>query len=532
MGTSVPDPAGRWFWQTTDPARRTRIQGLAAVPRTASRREKARYVFVLLLCSLLVLIAAGVFWFRDSIFRPYEHIVLSIEGSTTLGDELMPKLAQAFLRDEMKAQDTGIRVAGKDGRGHSRVYVWGTIPGRSGRQVIEIYPAESSTAFQCLGASETEKRCDIGMASRPVNSHDQDMYPVLRNTSGRLAEHVIALDAIAVIVNPRNPVSELSIPQLRAIYSGQIKNWKEVGGLDAPIAFYGRDRDSGTFETFTEKVFGKEGPSDSNRPTVPAERQVADSSLIVDAVMRSQNAIGYVSSPMVRSAKAIAISDGSGPGLLPSGLSIVTEDYPICRRLILYDWDAPGSLRNAFVQYVVYKPGQTLVTQTPFVELTPKVFPAIPPANAPPGYKDLATKYSRIGLSFHFSSEQIDPSGDASSQLDTLARVNVLRLRTFLSQEDRTGNDILLLGFGDGTETGVGGKNLAKMRAEIVATSLRAIGVVVPTENIRDFGADLPVASNQTTEGRRKNRRVEVWVRKDNELPAQAALNQKSDRVQ
>lgn len=486
--------------------------------RMKLRPERMRTAAGLMLCALLVITGAGVFAFRSFLFRPSEHIVLSIQGSTTLGDELMPKLAQAFLRDEMKAQNTGIRIAEKDGRGHSRVYIWGTIPGRSGRQVIEIFPSESSTAFQCLGTNNSRQRCDIGMASRPINSLDQEIYPTLQNTSGRLAEHVVALDAIAVIVNPRNPVSALSIPQLRGIYSGQIKNWKEVGGSDAPVEFYGRDRDSGTFETFTEKVFGKDSPPDSSRSMVPAERQIADSGLIVDAVMRSQNAIGYVSSPMIRGAKAIAVSDGSGPGLLPTGLSIVTEDYPICRRLMLYDWDAPGSLRNAFVQYVVYKPGQTLVTQTPFVELTPKIFPASPPPSAPREYKDLATKYSRIGLSFHFSSEQIDPTADANSQLDNLARVNVLRLRTFLSQQNRTGNDILLLGFADETETGISGKNIARIRAEVVATSLRAIGVIVPTENIRDFGADMPVASNQTAEGRRKNRRVEVWVRKDGEL--------------
>lgn len=461
---------------------------------------------------LLALVIASAVLLKNSPFLPPEHIVLSIQGSTTLGDELMPKLAEAFLRDEMKAQDTGIRVSEKDGRGHSRVYVWGTIPGRSGRQVIEIYPSESSTAFQCLGGESGRQRCDIGMASRPINSHDQDAYPVLRNLGGRLTEHVVALDAIAIIVNPRNPVSELSIPQLRAIYSGQITNWKAVGGRDAPVELYGRDRDSGTYEMFTEKVFS------SGDASVPSGRQMADSSLVVDAVTRSENAIGYVSSPMIRTAKAVAISDGSGPALLPTSLSIVTEEYPICRRLMLYDWDAPGSLRNAFVQYVVYKPGQRLVTQTPFVELTPKIFPASPPHNAPRAYKDMAAKYSRIGLSFHLSREQVDSSADAENQLDNLARVNVLRLRTFLSQNSRTGNDILLLGFADESESGSTGKNLARMRAQVVATSLRAVGIIVPSENIRDFGADVPVASNQTAEGRRKNRRVEVWLRNGTSL--------------
>jgi hypothetical protein len=130
----------------------------------------------------------------------------------------------------------------------------------------------------------------------------------------------------------------------------------------------------------------------------------------------------------------------------------VTEDYPICRRLLLYDWDAPASLMNAFVRYLVYKPGQTLVSRTPFVELTPKIFPAVPPQNAPAAYKDFASKYSRIGLSFHFSSEQVDATTDSTNQLDNLARVNVLRLRTFLAQRGGTGDCIRLIGVKGGVK--------------------------------------------------------------------------------
>ena len=136
-----------------------------------------------------------------------------------------------------------------------------------------------------------------------------------------------------------------------------------------------------------------------------------------------------------------------------------------------------------------------------------------PQQNAPPAYKEIASKYSRIGLSFHFSSEQVEAAGDAKNELDNLARVNVLRLRTFLAQRDGTGDDILLIGFADGHEGAIPSEHLAQKRAESVATSLRAIGVIVPSENIVNFGPDLPVAASDTPEGRRKNRRVEVWVR-------------------
>ncbi len=466
--------------------------------------------------AVILLLGASLIYFRDSFLGPSETIVLSLRGSTSLGDELMPQLAMAFLRDEMGAVQTGLRLAKTDAKGHPDLHAWGKVPGKPGLQVIDIYPTGSSAAFECLAAEHGGNSCDIGMASRPINDSDKSSYPGLSNLGDRANEHVVALDGIAIIVNPQNRVSQLSIPQLRAIYEGRIANWKEVGGGDAPIELYGRDRNSGTFEMFTEKVIGKDPAKNSEPSIVWPDHQIADSGLIVDAVIRSPNAIGYASSPMVRDAKALSISDGSGTAIRPTELSIVTEDYPICRRLLLYDWDAPGSLMNAFVRYVVSKPGQALIAPTPFVGLTPKLFPVIPPPNAPAAYKAIASKYSRIGLSFHFSSEGAERV-DSLSHLDSLARVNVLRLRTFLAQHNGTGNDILLIGFADRDEGSVASDHVAQQRAENVATSLRAIGVIVPSENILSFGYALPVASNETSEGRRKNRRVEVWVRK--ELP-------------
>jgi len=141
------------------------------------------------------------------------------------------------------------------------------------------------------------------------------------------------------------------------------------------------------------------------------------------------------------------------------------------------------------------------VAQTPFVGLIPKVFPVVPPKNAPFVYKKLASNFSRIGLSFHFSGALAESGSDADCQLDSLAKVNVLRLRTFLAQHGGTGDDIQLIGFADGVEGRVPSKRLARQRAESVATELRAIGVIVPSENIRDFGSAFPVASNDIPGG-------------------------------
>ncbi len=463
-----------------------------------------------LLGVVIVTAALSLFFLRDRFWTRSEHIILVLQGSTSLSDELMPKLAEAFLRNEMGAVETGFRVAGRDAQGHAHLRVWGKVPGRSGLQVIEIYGTSSSAAFACLATESGPNSCDIGMSTRPINESDKASYPALENLRESANEHVVALDGIAFIVNPANPVSQLTIPQLNAIYSGEIRNWKSVGGNDAPIEIFGHDADSGAFGIFGERATVRGTASTAESSAISPHDQVADSGLIVNAVTRSPNAIGYVSSTMIRNAKAVAISDGSGPPIFPTELSIATGDYPICRRLFLYNWDAPGSVTDAFIRYVIYKPGQMLVEPTPFVELTPRVFHIPAPRDAPAGYREIASKYSRISLSFHFSSEQSD---DVTNDLDSLARVNVLRLRTFLATHEKTGEDILLIGFADGKEGTDSGEQIAQQRAVEIATSLRAIGVIVPLQNIRNFDADLPVASNDTPEGRQRNRRVEVWVR-------------------
>ena len=448
---------------------------------------------------------------RQQELLPKEHVVLTIHGSTSLGDDLMPKLAEAFLREEMGAGRTGMRIARRDSKGRPYLHVWGKVPGRPGLQTIEIYAAGSGTAFECLAADQDSQACDIGMSSRPISDQDVLTYPNLVNLKGRDTEHVLALDAIAIIVNPANPVSRLTVGQVRGIYSGEIKNWNEVGGADAPIELFGRDRESGTFEVLNERVMGRDSGGGSVT-AVAADHQLADSNLLVRAVAASPNAIGYVSSTMVDPAKALAISDGAGPAIVPTELSVATEDYPICRRLLLYDWDLPGSLTQAFVRYVTYNPGQRIIVPTAFVELTPKVSRIVPSKNAPRAYQRIATDCSRIGLSFHFS-DQNAASEPGEYQLDSLARLNVLRLRSFLAEHGGTGADIFLVGYSD-RETGKTAKaDTARKRVETVASNLRAVGVIVPSDNLISLGPAIPVASNETPDGRHRNRRVEVWVR-------------------
>jgi phosphate transport system substrate-binding protein len=232
--------------------------------------------------------------------------------------------------------------------------------------------------------------------------------------------------------------------------------------------------------------------------------------------MGSGSAIGYVSSPLVKRAKSLAISDGSGAALRPTELAIVTEDYPIGRRLFLYQTNLDrDSFASSFVSFAVNAPGQAVVGQAQYVGLTPKSFPVLDmPADAPSDYREIASKYNKLGLSFRFASGQAGLGAMAGDQLDNLAMDNVARLETYLAQHKEAAGNFLLVGFTDNVGAAEYNKTLATNRAKSVAERLEGDDFKVLPDHVYSFGAQLPIASNETPTGKGRNRRVEVWVPK------------------
>ena len=469
------------------------------------------------LALLLLLLALGAFFFKDRLMTPSEEIILTLKGSTSVGDQLAPKMAEAFLRDQLKAEKTGSYVAKRDEKGRPYVHVWGDVPGK-GREVIEIYATGSGDAFKCLAAPDGPDHCDLGMSSRPFNEGDRKASPSLPNLSGPANEHVIALDGIAMIVNPANPVSRLSIQQLRDLYTGQITNWKQVGGDDAPVDLYGRDKASGTREMFEQMVVGKDKQGKPIPVAVPDGHDKGESSEIVDAVLKSPNAIGYVSSPLAKGAKALAVSDGTSAALRPSDMAIVSEDYPINRRLFLYEPNNPTSMAGDFIVYAVNEKGQAVVTAANYAGLTPQAFEVTDvPADAPERYKENAAGFLKLGLSFRFASGKASSKTDSDNQLDNLAADNIARLEKYLKKHPGTIDQMLLVGYADSDGGKESNQILAMQRAKSIANDLALDRWNVPEDHIYSLGLLMPVATNDTPEGKRRNRRVEVWVPKGTE---------------
>ena len=165
----------------------------------------------------------------------------------------------------------------------------------------------------------SEGRCDIGLASRALKAEEK---------AAGLKETVLALDGIAIIVNPENKVSDLSLEQIAKIYTGEITNWKEVGGDDAEIVLIGREAGSGTRDGF-ESITGTES-------ACKYRQELASTGDVITTVAGNPNAIGYASLAAVKdSVKALSVG-----GVAPSEATISDGSYAVQRPFILVTKDS------------------------------------------------------------------------------------------------------------------------------------------------------------------------------------------------
>ena len=418
-------------------------------------------------------------------------VVLRISGSNTIGAALGPALAEEFLRQRQGA--TGVKTVRGDKEDEVRVQ--GILPGESSPRTIEIHAHGSATAFEDLSKSN----CDVGMASRKIKQEEATNLAALGNMTSAASEHVLGLDGIAVIVSKANPVQSLTKDQIARIFAGETANWQQLRGPDAAINVYARDDKSGTYDTFKALVLG-------GKKLAANAKRFEDSRELSEAVAKDPNGIGFIGLPYVRDAKAVAVSENGTRPFLPNHFTVSTEDYALSRRLFLYTAVSPANdLARKFVDFALSPQGQEIVEKIGFVgqNVTPTQGTTIP-GDAPDRYRQLTTGATRLSLDFRFRT--------GSSELDNKALADLDRVVTFLTDLHYSGQNILLFGFADSIGPTEVNDALSKTRATAVAQQFEQRGVNASA--VVGLGSQLPVASNETAEGREKNRRVEIWLRR------------------
>ena len=211
---------------------------------------------------------------------------------------------------------------------------------------------------------------DVAQASRGIKTAEIE---AAQDNGVDPYEIQVATDALSVIVHPSNPVSELTIAQISAIYTNQITNWSEVGGNDAEIVVISRDTNSGTHVFFKEHVVQMAGlaTEDESLEYGPDVLFLPSTKQGVDEVAQNPNAIFYPGlGYLTDDVKPLAIKNtASDAGVLPSVETALDGSYPIARPLLFYTDGEPTGAIKAFIDYCLSAEGQAKVTEVGYVPL-------------------------------------------------------------------------------------------------------------------------------------------------------------------
>lgn len=251
---------------------------------------------------------------------------ITIKGSDTMV-HLMSTLAEAYMK---KSPDSQVSVTG----------------GGSGTGIAAIINGTT----------------DICASSRDMQQKEKDQA---KEKNVTVSEKVIAYDGIAIVVNPENPVKDLSMEQIKKIFTGAYKNWKELGGPDQPITSLSRESNSGTYVFFQEHVLNKEN-------FAPTVKLMPASSSIVQSVASDKWSIGYVGLGYTKEAKVKIVpvkKDDSSPAITPDHNTVLDKTYSIARPLFLIFNGEPQGVNAAFLEFAMSPDGQKIVEETGYVTL-------------------------------------------------------------------------------------------------------------------------------------------------------------------
>jgi phosphate transport system substrate-binding protein len=222
---------------------------------------------------------------------------------------------------------------------------------------IQVTGGGSGTGIAALINGST----DICEASRPMK--DKEKEDVQAKRGAPAVEIKVALDALAVYVNDKSPLQEISIPALSKIYLGETKDWKDVGGKTHPIVLYGRENNSGTYGYFKEHVLG-------NKDFAPATQTLAGTSAVVNAVKGDEYGIGYGGIAYLEGIKALKVKkDDAASAVAPSLQTAQDGSYPISRFLYFYTAGEPTGSIKKFIDWTKSAEGQKVVNDTGYYPL-------------------------------------------------------------------------------------------------------------------------------------------------------------------
>jgi phosphate transport system substrate-binding protein len=261
---------------------------------------------------------------------------------------ILPQIYSQNVNCKVKGSDTVLPLTQKEAEVFMKKF-----PGSS----IMVTGGGSGVGLAALQNGTT----DIAQSSRKMKL-DEKMK--LQDAGKTFKEVIIANDALAVIVNPSNKISQLTREEIESIYTGKVTNWKEVGGEDLNIVIYSRESSSGTFEFFKEHVMNKKN-------FAPTAMLMPATGAIVQSVSQTKGAIGYVGLAYLETTvKALKVSYDKGQTYVaPSVETAMNKTYPISRPLYYYYLNTIETAVKPFVDFILSADGQKIVREIGYVPI-------------------------------------------------------------------------------------------------------------------------------------------------------------------
>jgi len=196
---------------------------------------------------------------------------------------------------------------------------------------------------------------DICEASRPMSSSEKDKLKDRFFTTG--VEIPVAKDGVTFYLNEANPVAELTLDQIKDIYTGKVTNWKQLGGEDAKIVAYGRENSSGTYVFVKDNILRGADYS-------PGTQTLPGTAAVVNAVAKDKYGIGYGGAAYAKGVKQAKVKkDAGSPGYEPTEANVKAKLYPVSRDLYWYVKESPTGEIKRLVDWVLSPAGQSIVTR-------------------------------------------------------------------------------------------------------------------------------------------------------------------------
>jgi len=276
--------------------------------------------------------------------------------------ELFISIMLLFAASAFAAKDkNSIQVKGSDtmvnlGQAWAEKYM-----GENPAEFVAVTGGGSGTGLSSLISGS----CDIAMSSRNIKEKE---ITLAKQKGINPNEIKVALDGLAVVVNPGNPIDKLTLAQLADIFTGRVTNWKEIGGKDERIVLLSREVNSGTHVYFKERVLRKNDPN-SKEEFASGALMLSSSQAIADEVAGNLSAIGYYGMGYIsKKQKPLDIAKDEKSEYEASTIeNVINGKYPISRPLFLYTNGAPEGLIKKFVDFTLSKEGQDIILATDFV---------------------------------------------------------------------------------------------------------------------------------------------------------------------